>query len=444
VRALKRKAEGAAGPVKIVRDCFALYHSSLRSSGAGLAMTKENMNGTNEKHIYTVSELTKYIRGIIEESFPGIWVEGEISNFVHHSSGHMYFTLRDAGATLKCAFFKYSNLKLKFEPKDGMKVICHGSISVYEARGDYQLIVEGLEPKGIGALQLQFQQLKEKLEKEGLFDPKYKVPLPFLPTRIGVVTSPTGAVIQDIINITRRRFANIEIIINPVKVQGADAKDEIAAAIKQFNELKNIDVMIVGRGGGSLEDLWPFNEEVVARAIFASKIPVISAVGHETDYTISDFVADLRAPTPSAAAELVIPRKEDLINLIGAALERLNNAMLDALGALEGRLDNLKESYILRQPLNYVIQMQQRIDDLRKDMSVSIEHVVDMSGEKLSRITGKLEALSPVSILGRGYSITKKLPEGFIVKEAISLKPGDCIETRLGQGKFKSRVEEII
>ena len=401
------------------------------------------INEQKEKHVYTVSELTKYIRVIVEESFPGIWVEGEISNFVHHSSGHIYFSLRDAGATLKCAFFKYANQKLKFKPKDGMKVIALGSVSVYEPRGDYQLIVEDLEPKGIGALQLQFQQLKEKLEKEGLFDPKYKVPLPFLPTRIGVVTSPTGAAIQDILNIVRRRFANIEIIINPVKVQGADAKDEIAAAIKQFNELNNIDVMIVGRGGGSLEDLWPFNEEVVARAIFASKIPVISAVGHEVDYTISDFVADFRAPTPSAAAELVIPRKEDLINLIGTALERLNNAIYGKLDALKKRLDNLTESYILRQPLNYVIQMQQRIDDLRKDMSVSIEHMIDMSGEKFSRITSKLEALSPISILNRGYSITTKLPEGVIIKEALSLKPGDYIETKLGRGKFKSRVEEI-
>ncbi len=396
-----------------------------------------------EKHIYTVSELTKYIRAIVEESFPGIWIEGEIANFVHHSSGHIYFSLRDKGATIKCAFFKYSNQKLKFEPKNGMKVICRGSVSVYEPRGDYQLIVEDLEPKGIGALQLQFQQLKEKLEKEGLFDERNKIPLPFLPTRIGVVTSPTGAAIQDIINIARRRFANIEIIINPVKVQGADAKDEIVSAIKQFNELEIIDVMIVGRGGGSLEDLWPFNEEIVARAIFASKIPVISAVGHEVDYTISDFVADFRAPTPSAAAELVIPRKEELIKLIGVALERLNNAISDKLDVLKKKLDNLKESYILRQPLNYVIQMQQRIDDLRKDMFVSIEHMVDMSGERFNRITSKLEALSPVSILNRGYSITKRLPEGLVVREAHSLKPGDLIETRLGQGKLKSKVEEI-
>jgi exodeoxyribonuclease VII large subunit len=397
-----------------------------------------------DKHVYTVSELTKYIRVIVEDSFPGIWVEGEISNFIHHSSGHMYFSLRDAGATLRCAFFKHANIKLKFKPKDGMKVIAFGAVSVYEARGDYQLIVEDIEPKGIGALQLQFQQLKDKLQKEGLFDPKYKQPIPFLPTRIGVVTSPTGAAIQDILNIARRRFSNIEIIINPVKVQGSLAKDEIARAVRQFNELKNIDVMIVGRGGGSLEDLWPFNEEVVARAIFESEIPVISAVGHEIDYTISDFVADFRAPTPSAAAELVIPKKEDLSRLINTALERLNNAIFGKLDILKEELEGLRESYILRQPLNYIIQKAQRIDDLRKDMSVRIDHIVDMSGEKFNRIIGKLEALSPISILKRGYSITMKLPEGIIVKDTGLLKVGDRIETKLGQGKFRSRVEEII
>ena len=397
----------------------------------------------NQKHIYTVSELTKHIRLIVEDSFPGIWVEGEISNFIHHSSGHIYFSLRDSGATLKCAFFKHANIKLKFKPKDGMKVIAFGAVSVYEARGDYQLIVEDVEPKGIGALQLQFQQLKEKLQKEGLFDPKYKQPIPFLPTRIGVVTSPTGAAIQDILNIARRRFSNIEIIINPVQVQGPLAKDEIALAVRQFNELKNIDVMIVGRGGGSLEDLWPFNEEVVARAIFESEIPVISAVGHEIDYTIADFVADFRAPTPSAAAELVIPKKEDLLRSINTALERLNNAISGKLDVLKEELESLRESYILRQPLNYVIQKSQRIDDLRKDMFVRIDHIVDMSGEKFNRIISKLEALGPISILKRGYSITMKLPEGIIVKDAGMLKVGDHIETRLGDGKFKSRVEEV-
>lgn len=396
-----------------------------------------------EKHVYSVSELTKYIRVIVEDSFPGIWVEGEISNFILHTSGHMYFSLKDATSILKCAMFKRANEKLKFSLKNGMKVIVFGSISVYEARGEYQLIVEEVEPKGVGALQLQFQQLKEKLTKEGLFDPKYKVPIPFLPTRIGVVTSPTGAAIQDILNIARRRFSNVEIIINPVKVQGLDAKNEIAAAIRQFNELKNIDVMIVGRGGGSLEDLWPFNEEIVARAIFESRIPVISAVGHEIDFTISDFVADFRAPTPSAAAELVIPKKEDLVNLIDKETARLNNAIHATLEGLKDRLRSLKESYVLRQPLNYIIQQEQRIDDIRKDIYLRINHAMDMSRQNFQRLVGKLDSLSPVSILGRGYSITRKLPAGVIIKDARLLKKGDEVETKLGTGKFRSIVKNV-
>ena len=396
-----------------------------------------------EKHVYTVSELTKYIRVILEDSFPGVWIEGEISNFILHSSGHIYFSLRDASGSLKWAFFKRANERLKFKLKDGMKVICFGSISVYEARGDYQLIVEEVEPKGIGALQLQFQALKEKLTKEGLFDESHKIPIPFLPTRIGIVTSPTGAAIRDILNIARRRFSNVEIIINPVKVQGEGAKDEIANAIREFNKLKAIDVMIVTRGGGSLEDLWPFNEEVVARAIYDSEIPVISAVGHEIDYTISDFVADFRAPTPSAAAELVIPRKEDLVNLINTAIKRLGNALGSKINILAEKLTTLRESYILRQPLNLITQYEQGIDDLRKDMAIRVDHLVRIKGENFNLLTGKLETLSPLAILNRGYSITTKLPGGVILKDARALKKGDEIETKLGNGKLKSRVEEI-
>ncbi|MFA4982456.1 MAG: exodeoxyribonuclease VII large subunit [Candidatus Omnitrophota bacterium] len=401
------------------------------------------MNEQKEKHIYSVSELTKYIRVILEDSFPGIWIEGEISNFVLHSSGHMYFSMRDANASLKCAMFKRANEKLKFRPKDGMKIICYGSISVYEARGDYQLIVEQIEPKGIGALQLQFQQLKEKLLKEGLFDAGHKVPIPYLPTSIGIVTSPTGAAIRDILNIARRRFSNVEIIINPVKVQGESARTEIAAAIRQFNKLNNIDVMIVTRGGGSLEDLWPFNEEVVARAIYDSEIPVISAVGHEIDYTISDFVADFRAPTPSAAAELVIPKKEDLANLIATSTTRLKNALAGKINILAERLATLKDSYILRQPLNIITQYEQEIDELRKDIAIRIDHIVKMRSENFNLLISKLDVLSPLGILNRGYSITAKLPESSIIKDAGSLKVNDIVETRLGKGKFRSKVEEI-
>ena len=398
---------------------------------------------TKEKHIYTVGELTKYIRVILEDSFPNIWVEGEISNFILHSSGHMYFDIKDAQAVLKCAMFKRANEKLKFKLANGTKVICFGSVSVYEARGNYQLIVEDIEPKGVGALQLQFQQLKEKLFKEGLFDERHKTAIPHLPTRVGIVTSPTGAAIRDILNIARRRFANVEIIINPVRVQGDGAKDEIANAIREFNRLNNIDVMIVTRGGGSLEDLWAFNEEVVARAIYDSAIPVISAVGHEIDYTISDFVADLRAPTPSAAAELVIPRKEDLINAISSLEARLKNAVTGKLDILKERLGTLKDSYILKQPLNIITQYQQEIDDLLKDMRIRIDHLVKMRGENFNLLISKLEALSPLAILARGYSITTSVPDGVIIKDTKALKIGDSIETKLGSGKVKSRIEEI-
>ena len=402
------------------------------------------MNNTGkEKHIYTVSELTKYIRAILEDSFPSLWVEGEISNHTLHSSGHMYFSLKDAGSVVQCAMFQRANAKLKFKPKDGMKVICFGKISVYEPRGSYQFIIEEVEPKGIGALQLQFQQLKERVHKEGLFDQSHKVPIPHLPTKIGIVTSPTGAAIRDILNIARRRFSNVGIIINPVRVQGEGSKDEIAVAIRQFNKLKNIDVMIVTRGGGSLEDLWAFNEEVVARAIYDSEIPVISAVGHEIDFTIADFVADLRAPTPSAAAELVIPKKEDLKNLIDTGTARLKNALANKLEMLAQRLMSLRESYVLRQPLNIVIQYEQMIDDLRKDMAIRIDHFLKMRSESFNHLAEKLEVLSPLAILSRGYSITTRLPGGGIIKDSKSLKKGDLVETKLGQGKFTSKVEEI-
>ena len=396
-----------------------------------------------EKQIYTVTELTKYIRQIIENSFPHIWVEGEISNFVLHSSGHMYFSLKDAGSVVQCAMFKRSNEKLKFRPKDGMKVICFGKISVYEPRGSYQLIVEEIEPKGIGALQLQFQQLKEKLQKEGLVDPAHKVPIPHLPTKIGIVTSPTGAAIRDILNIAIRRFSNVEIIIYPVRVQGEGSKDEIASAIKDFNKLNNIDVMIVGRGGGSLEDLWAFNEEAVARAIYDSAIPVISAVGHEIDYTIADFVADLRAPTPSAAAELVIPRKEDLVNSINTNTVRLRNALLNSLEAMSQRLAKLSQSYALKQPLKMVEKYEQMIDDLRKDMAIRVNHLVKLHGENYNLLEQKLAVLSPLAILSRGYSVSSRLPEKKIIKDTGDIKVGDRIETRLGKGTFISKIEEI-
>lgn len=401
------------------------------------------MNQEKEKHIYTVSEITNYIRMILQDSFPSVWVEGEITNYHPHSSGHFYFSVRDANAVLKCAMFKRANEKLKFKLKDGMKVICFGGISVYPVKGDYQLIVEEIEPKGIGALQLKFEELKKNLQKEGLFDQAHKVPIPYLPTRIGVVTSPTGAAIRDILNIARRRFSNVEIIINPVRVQGDGSAKEISDAIMQFNRLKNIDVMIVTRGGGSLEDLWAFNEEAVARAIYDSEIPVISAVGHEIDYTISDFVADFRAPTPSAAAELVIPRKEDLVNSIDTFKIRLRNSLISRLDVLREKLTTLASSYIMRQPMNLIMQYEQRIDELGKDVRTALDRMISARRDNFRMLTQTLEALSPLAILTRGYSVTVKLPEGAILKDSKALEKGDLVETKLGKGKFKSRVEEV-
>lgn len=394
-----------------------------------------------KRHIYTVAELTREARMLLESAFPSAWVEGEISNFILHSSGHMYFSLKDENAILKCAMFKMANQQLRFVPKDGMKVLCLGKVGIYEKKGEYQLYVQTMEPKGIGALQLAFQQLKERLEKEGLFDPAHKKPVPFLPQRIGIVTSPTGAAIRDVLNISRRRFQNIEIIINPVRVQGKDAAHEIADAIKQFNKYNKIDVIVLTRGGGSMEDLWPFNEEIVARAIFDSRLPVISAVGHEVDFTISDFVADFRAPTPSAAAELVIPEKEKLASMIETSYRRLTNNFLHKINLLKERFKQLKESYILRQPLNLVVQMRQRVDDLMHDLTIRTHHIVELNKEELNNLTGKLEALSPLAVLSRGYSITFKLPEGKAIKDAKALHPGDRIETRLNKGKIISKIE---
>ena len=315
------------------------------------------------KYIYTVSQLTSSIKIVLEDSFRNLWVEGEISNF-KAVAGHFYFTLKDDKSELKCVFFKSSNEKIKFEMKDGMQVLCCGKISIYEQRGVYQLYVAKIEPKGVGELQLAFEQLKEKLFKEGLFDEAHKKPIPLLPERIGIVTSITGAAIRDILHVLNKRFSNVEIIINPVKVQGDGAKEEIASAIEEFNTLGNVDVMIVGRGGGSLEDLWAFNEEIVARAIYNSKIPVISAVGHEIDWTISDFAADMRAPTPSVAAEIVIAKKSELAD----------------------RLDEIEKKITLF-PMDMIKECEQRLDEIEEGMVLRFRHYIELKGENFKLLS---------------------------------------------------------
>ena len=401
------------------------------------------------EHVYTVSELTKELKVILEDSFPGVWIEGEVSNYKLHTSGHIYFTLKDEFSQLRAIIWKEIATRFKFDLKDGIAVICFGRISVYDKQGQYQLYVEKLEPKGLGALQLAFEQLKLKLSKEGLFDPAHKKPIPLLPRRIGIVTSPTGAAIRDILNVLDRRFSNVEVIINPVRVQGEGAAVEIATAIRDFNIFgseackANVDVMIVGRGGGSLEDLWAFNEEIVARAIYNSNIPVISAVGHEIDWTIADFVADLRAPTPSSAAELVIGRKEELVMRIDSLTTRLKSALLNKVNLLKKEFESLASSYVLRHPLNIVQQYQQRVDDLTEELRQVMGYFIKLMHERLKAIIGKLDSLSPLAILSRGYSITLKLPGEVVVKDVKSLKVGDLVRTRLGKGAFAGKVERI-
>lgn len=397
----------------------------------------------SQRHIYTVSELTKEIRLLLGSAFASVWVEGEISNFTQHTSGHMYFSLKDETAVLNCAMFRDDNKTLKFVPKDGLKVLCFGRISVYDKQGKYQLYVQRMEPKGIGALQLAFQQLKERLQKLGLFDEERKKRIPFLPHRIGVVTSPTGAAIRDILNITQRRYQNVEIVINPVKVQGEGAAWQIAEAIREFNRYRKVDVIIVARGGGSLEDLWAFNEEIVAWAIFDSEIPVISAVGHQVDYTIADFVADFRAPTPSTAAELVIPRKEDLVATLEGLYTRMTNSYLHKLNILKERLAQLKDSYALRHPQSIINQLRQQIDELGNSLNLRVKHLLQIKSELLRALIGRLEALSPLSVLSRGYSVTLKLPDRKIIRSSSEISSGDRIETILHKGRCRSIVEDI-
>jgi exodeoxyribonuclease VII large subunit len=396
---------------------------------------------TQERKVYTVSEITRDIRLTLEGAFGKVWVEGEVSNFLLHSSGHCYFNIKDSESILACVLFKNSGYKLKFKIENGMQIVCFGRISVYNKKGQYQLYVETIEPKGIGSLQLAFTQLKEKLSKEGLFSEAHKVSMPYLPASIGIVTSPTGAAIRDMINVIGRRFPNMHIILYPAKVQGEGAKEDIKEGIEAFNRLKNVDVIIVGRGGGSLEDLWAFNEEVVARAIYDSDIPIISAVGHEIDYTISDFVADLRAPTPSAAAELVVHKKDDIIQDIESLRQRLKTALVKTADIFKKHLDSIMQRYAFRQPLFLIEQYQQRIDEYAKSLSQSLLHFVQIKKEKVNTATEKLKALSPTAILARGYSITMTYPGEKIIRDAAQAKKGLQIKTRLAKGELISEVK---
>lgn len=394
---------------------------------------------TPERKIYSVSEITRAIKSSLEAQFTAVWIEGEISNFNHHTSGHMYFRLKDGDAVIDAVMFRGSNQGLRFKPKDGTLVIVFGRVSVFEKRGNYQIYVERMEPKGMGALQLALEELKEKLRKEGLFDEARKKLIPHLPKRIGIVTSPTGAAIRDILNIVNRRFSNVHILIHPVLVQGPEAAADIAKAIDTMNRLANTEVLIVGRGGGSLEDLWPFNEEVVARAIARSKIPIISAVGHEVDFTIADFVADLRAPTPSAAAELVIPEKSALETDVRSFRQRLENAVRSLVSLYKERLTQITSRYAFKQPRAYVEQLTQRLDDLIRQLSREMETMIEKARRDFKEHLVKLEAMNPLAILERGYSVTFDA-SGKPIKNAGSVKHGAELITQLHKGFVYSTV----
>jgi exodeoxyribonuclease VII large subunit len=392
-----------------------------------------------ERDVLTVSQLTRRIKGTLETTFGRVWVTGEISNLRQAQSGHVYFTLKDAGAQIAVALFRGSARRVRIMLADGLEVVLSGRLTVYEPRGQYQIIAERVEPKGLGALELAFRNLREKLQREGLFDPAHKRPLPYLPRRIGVVTSPTGAAIKDILQVIGRRFSRANVLLAPVRVQGEGAAGEIAQAIETLNRIAEIEVLIVGRGGGSLEDLWAFNEEIVARAIYASRVPVISAVGHEIDFTIADLVADRRALTPSEAAEIVLPRWQDLVERLDGHRLRLVRGLRQALNEARGRVALAARSLAAQQPITMVRLYQQRLDDLAQRAAVAVGHAMATARQRLAAAAGRLAALNPLAVLNRGYSITAT--DGRILTDARDAPPGTEIATRLARGRLTSTVK---
>jgi exodeoxyribonuclease VII large subunit len=362
----------------------------------------------SKEKILSVTELTKQIKGVLELGFTNIWIQGEISNFKLHSSGHLYFTLKDAGSQISAVMWKSRASQLIFRPNDGMKVMVRGNVIVYEPRGNYQIDCFQLQPLGTGELQQAFDLLKQKLYTEGLFDDSNKKNLPLFPKKIGIVTSPTGAAIRDILSILSRRFPAVEVILVPVKVQGIGAADEIAGAISTLNSQQLVDVMIIGRGGGSLEDLWAFNEEIVARAIFSSSIPIISAVGHEIDYSISDFVADLRAPTPSAAAELVVKDRNELVELLRNFCYTMNNSMINSIKSYKGTVSNLTQSYSFNKPHDMLRQRSQQVDELQNRLNRNMLHAFSMLKQHTEFLSTRILSTNPKSILKRGYAIIRQ------------------------------------
>lgn len=390
---------------------------------------------------YSVTELTKSLKEIVEKKYDSIWVQGEISNFSTPISGHWYLTLKDQESQIASVCFKGSNRRVKFVPEDGLEVLCHGRLSIYEPRGSYQLIIDYIEPIGRGALQLAFEQLKEKLSKEGIFDQKFKKEIPFLPKNIAVITSPTGAAIRDFVKVISRRFSGLRISIVPVPVQGDDAAQEIVSAIEFVNELREFDLIVLTRGGGSLEDLWPFNEERVARAIFESKLPIVSAIGHEIDFTIADFVADLRAPTPSAAAEMIIGSKIELLRIIEDQRHRLIQSILKFITLNSQKILFLKQRLV--DPKKRLIDLKLHLDDLTTILSkaIKIQHL--NLKKSLEKSIAKLESLSPLSVLNRGFSIVTDNKSGALIDSVSKVQIGSLLKIKLSCGSIICEAVEV-
>lgn len=443
----------------------------------------------SERRYLTVTALTKYIKRKfdVDPHLQDVWLKGEISNFKQHSRGHMYFTLKDQNARLQVVMFAGQNRNLAFKPQEGMKVLVRGEVTVYEANGSYQMYIKEMQPDGVGSLFLAYEELKKKLSQEGLFSPEYKQPLPKYPRAVGVITSPTGAAVRDIITTLKRRYPLTKIIVIPALVQGVNAAPSIVKAIQTANKMSDLDVLIVGRGGGSIEELWAFNEEVVAREIFASKLPIISAVGHETDFTIADFVADMRAPTPTAAAELAVPHINELMERLSDRKFRLHRASNKLMQHYKDRLTTLQKSYAFRFPKNLYAQKQQDLDRTMDDLEAAMKRMVERKHVKWEQLAGllarnhpkkqweaekltldqqtklltkqmqqvlqkkqwefqhklsKMDALSPLKIMNRGYSLAYQ-EDGTIIKNVKQAEKGDTIHVHLQDGRLECEVQNV-
>jgi exodeoxyribonuclease VII large subunit len=407
--------------------------------------TNELFAAPDAPPVLSVSELSGFIKDALENTFPDVWVSGEISNFSRPQSGHCYLTLKDERAQLRAVIWRSTASHIKFDLADGMEVICQGSLEVYTPRGTYQLVIRQIEPKGIGALELRLRQLREKLAAEGLFAPERKRPLPRFPRRIAIVTSPTGAAIRDFLEVLRRRWRGVSVLVVPARVQGEGSAQEVAAAIEAANRLQPaVDCLVVARGGGSLEDLWTFNEEIVVRAIHASRVPVVSAIGHEIDVTLSDLVADVRALTPSEAAERIVPAGDEILAALRATQGRLVAALRGRAQSARTRLAMLSERRPFRRPFDLVHMLSQRLDELGSRSTRAARQRLVQSRQQADNLASQLEALSPLGVLSRGYSLTERLNDGQLVRDASQVAVGDEIRTRYGRGQTISRVEKVI